>query len=158
MRIESSSGKGNFNLVNDGKVICELDYKNWFSGKASVVLRDDMIDTKPKSIWANKILLFKNERAIGEIDFNWKGHMIIRLNESKSTFLLKAKGFWKLGFELFDASEELVFTMNAVNRWTKLKYDYEIEIVESIAPENMNELVLYSGYASNLYAALIAAV
>ena len=92
MKIISSSGKGNFKLIKNDDEVCELAYTNWFSEKAQTALNGNNIVIKPKNIWTSKVDIFKNESQIGDITFNLKGHMVIRLqkaNGKEFNYLLK---------------------------------------------------------------------
>ena len=92
MKIVSSSGKGNFKLTKNDKEICELVYSNWFSDEAKTVLNGNNIEIKPKNIWTSKVDINKNDNNIGDITFNLKSQMIIRLenpNRKEFNFVLK---------------------------------------------------------------------
>lgn len=161
MKIISTAVSGGFKLVNDKEEICELVYNNWFSGKAKTVINRNSIEIKPKNIWTSRVDIFKNERKIGDITFNLKGHMVIRLmkpNGEECNFLLKNKAKWKLRFEVFNESNSHQFSLNSVNKWTKLNYDYDIEMAEYNSEFAIEELIVYCVYAANLYLAIISAV
>ena len=161
MKIISSSGKGNFKLKQEDKEICELVYNNWFSGKARTVINGNNIEIKPKNIWTSKVDIYKNETAIGDITFNLKGQMVIRLEKSDGTecnYVLKNMAKWKLKFEVLNESEKLQFSLNSVNNWSKLNYDYDVEMADFDTEFDIEELLVYCGYAANLYLALISAV
>ncbi|EIJ39103.1 MULTISPECIES: hypothetical protein [Galbibacter] len=160
MKIVSTSAKGNFNLIVQNNTITELKYSNWFSENATATLHSHTITLKPKNIWTSRINIFKNEEAIGDITFNLKGYIIIKLtnNEEEINYILKNNSLWKLKFEVFNASNELQFSLKSENKWTKLNYDYEIEEINFDQQTNFEELALYCGYAANLYLAIISAV
>jgi len=159
MKIISSSGKGNFKLIKKDEEVCELVYKNWFSEKAKTSLNGNKIEIKPKNIWTSKVDIFKNESQIGDITFNLKGHMVIRLTKpdgNEFNYLLKNKGKWKLRFEVFNESEIHQFSLKSVNIWTKLNYDYDVEMADYNSEFEIEELLIYCGYAANLYLAIIS--
>lgn len=158
MKIISSSGKGNFKLIKNDEEICELVYKNWFSETAKTSLNGNNIEIKPKNIWTSRVDIFKNEIKIGDITFTLKGHMVIRLikpNGKEFNYVLKNKAQWKLRFDVFDESGVHQFSLNSTNTWTKLNYDYDIEMKEYDSEFEIEELLLYCGYAANLYLAMI---
>lgn len=160
MRIVSSSGKGNFKLTENNKEICELAYKNWFSENAKTIINGNDIEIKPKNIWTSKVDIYKNEDIIGDITFNLKGHMVIRLekeNGREFNYLLKNKAKWKLRFEVLNESKILQFSLNSVNNWTKLNYDYDVEMANYNSEFAIEELLIYCGYAAYLYLAIIGA-
>lgn len=161
MHIVSSSGKGNFKITEKNSEICELVYTNWFSEKAKTMLNGNQIEIKPKNIWTSKVDIYKNGTNIGDITFNLKGQMIIRLEKSNGTechYVLKNKAKWKLKFEVYNASETLQFSLHSVNNWNKLNYDYAIEMADYDSEFDIKELLVYCGYATNLYLAIISAL
>ncbi|MDO1514446.1 aminotransferase [Maribacter confluentis] len=161
MKIISSSGKGNFKLVSQNQEICELEYTNWFSGKARTIINGNHIEIKPKNIWTSKVDISKNGHVIGDITFNLKGYMVIRMEHipgKEINYVLKNKAVFKLRFELFDEFNKHQLTMKSVNSWSKLNYDYNIETGNYVSSINLEEMVVYCGYAANLYLALISAV
>ncbi|MDT0685925.1 aminotransferase [Autumnicola psychrophila] len=160
MKIVSSSGKGNFKIIKNDQEVCELVYNNWFSDKAQTVLNRNNIEIKPKNIWTSKVDIFTNKKKIGDITFNLKGHMVIRLEKEDSkeyNYLLKNKAKWKLRFEVYNESEILQFSLNSVNKWNKLNYDYNVEVADYNSEFELEELLIYCGYAANLYLAIISA-
>ena len=161
MKIVSSSGKGNFKLTEKNVEICEVVYNNWFSEKAKTVLNGNNIEIKPKNIWTSKVDIYKNGKHIGDITFNLRGYMVVRVQNSAGTefnYVLKNKAKWKLRFEVYDESDNLQFALKSVNNWTKLNYDYDIEMATYNSEFEMEELLVYCGYATNLYLAIISAV
>ncbi|WP_182835547.1 hypothetical protein [Flagellimonas lutimaris] len=48
MKIVSSSGKGNFKLIEQNREIRELVYTNWFSEKAKMLLNGNKFEIKGK--------------------------------------------------------------------------------------------------------------
>lgn len=160
MKIVSSSGKGNFKLTENNKDICELVYKNWFSEQAKTILNGNLIEIKPKNIWTSRVDIYKDKTIIGDITFNLKGHMVIRLekeNGKEFNYLLKNKSKWKLRFEVFNESKIQQFSLKSVNNWTKLNYDYDVEMANYNSEFAIEELLIYCGYAANLYLAIIGA-
>ncbi|MDD7885483.1 aminotransferase [Flavivirga sp. 57AJ16] len=156
MKIESTSSTGNFEIKNnDNNRLLELIYSNWFSSNAKTVFNSNNIEIKPKNIWASKFDIITNGSDKGDISFNWKGNIIIRLenkNKTDNQFLLKAIGLWKLGFELLDQKENKILFLKPNFKWTKFSYDYEVLLEDNIVPNNeIIELLIYSGFSANLY-------
>jgi len=159
MKIISSSGKGNFKLIDNDEEICELVYDNWFSGKAKTNLNGNDISIEPKNIWTSKVEIYRDKSKIGDITFNLKGYMVIslKLNGEEFNYVLKNKGKLKLTFEVFNEAGMKQFSLDSVNNWTKLNYDYTIEIADYTSEFKIEELLIYCGYAANLYLAIISA-
>ncbi len=161
MKIVSSSAKGNFKLIAQEKEICELVYTNWFSEKAYTTLNGNQIEIKPKNIWTSKVDILKNGQIIGDITFSLKGYMVIRVAHApkeESNYVLKNKGILKLRFELFDEGNTHQLTMNSLNNWSKLNYDYTIKTEDYTSTLPLEELAVYCGYAANLFLAIMSAV
>ncbi len=147
-------------MIKNDEEICELVYKNWFSETAKTSLNGNNIEIKPKNIWTSRVDIFKNEAKIGDITFNLKGQMVIRLIKSygkELNYVLKNRAQWKLRFDIFNESDVHQFSLNSTNTWTKLNYDYDIEMKEYDSEFEIEELLLYCGYAANLYLAMIGA-
>ncbi|UBM60137.1 hypothetical protein LAG90_05715 [Marinilongibacter aquaticus] len=161
MRIISSAGKGDFILQETDQKICEMHYKNWFSGSAHTRLKGNQIELSPKNVWANKVRIHKNGRIIGDIAFNLRAQMIIRLEteeEKDIRYILKNKGSMKARFQVYNESEALQFTLLSEWVWKKFRYNYEIEFADFDERIDRDELLAYCGYAANLYFALISTV
>lgn len=160
MKIESVSAKGNFKLIDRETVIFELQYVHWFSGKAKTIYQYDTIEIKPKNFWTCKYFIYKNDKAIGDISFSLKGYMTIRLEIARGRevhYILKNIGTFKLQFELQNENKERLCLLTSINKWKKLNYDYTIERTAVSDPYDFNELLIYCGYAANLYLEMISA-
>lgn len=161
MKIKSISGEGSFRLIKNNQEICELIYNNCFSGIAKTDINGNYIEIKPKNIWRSKVKIYKNDKNIGDITFSLKGYMVIRLqisHETEINYVMINQSKSKLKFEVFDESENLQFTLKSKNNWNKLNYDYDIEMDRYNNEIWIEELLIYCGYAANLYLAIISAV
>ena len=161
MKIVSSSGTGNFIIKKESQAVLELKYQNWFSSKASTSFGGQSIEIRPKNIWCSKFDIFRSNQDKGDIIFNWKGHIIIRIiddDAKENSYLLKAKGFWKQHFELTNEKGDLVFVLKPSMNWKKLSYNYEVEKISDEYGEKMlTELLVYCGFGANLYMTMAAA-
>ena len=75
--LESIDSRGSFRLLRDGAEQFHLKYQNWFSSKAMTSFNDQDIMMRPKNIWMSKFDIFKDDVDVGDIIFNWMGHVII---------------------------------------------------------------------------------
>jgi len=157
MKIVSTSGKGTFEIIDSNeKKLVELTYTNWFSSKASTHFKRDRIEILPKNIWQSKFDIFINGSDRGDITFNWKGHIILLIEDKP--YLLKRKSLWKSTFALLDENQKLLLTVKPSLNWKKFKYDYHIqEIDASLEGDALTRMLLYVGFAANLYMARAAA-
>lgn len=150
MKIKSTSGKGNFNIVINDNQLLELNYKNWFSSTANTKFNGLEIEIKPKNLWNTSFDIFHNGIDVGDITFNWKSNAIITVNDNK--YLFKAIGIWGLKFELLDENEDRIFLIKPSYKWKKMKYDYEIELTNEAYELNKQvELLIYAGFGANLH-------
>jgi hypothetical protein len=154
MQLKSTSATGNFELeTNTGEKLLEFTYSNWFSSNARTSFQSTEIEIKPKNIWSSKFDIVKNGVDKGDISFNWKGNVIIRLENddtSESQYLLRAIGYWKLGFELVDEKERKIALLKPNFNWSKFSYNYEIELADGFQADTRRiELLIYSGFGAN---------
>ncbi|MAZ26026.1 MAG: aminotransferase [Cytophagaceae bacterium] len=157
--IQSSSIKSDFKLLHDGHEVTRLNYTSWFTGKAEALLNGQKIWLAPKNIWASRARMYKDDRVIGDITSTLKGFMVIRLEQDgvEKNYVLKNVGRLKLQLEVYNEQEVLQFSLATQRKWTKLNYDYTIEMGNFDAAVELDELLLYCGYAANLYLAVISA-
>lgn len=160
MKLTSSSGKGDFTLVKENQKIFELKYTNWFSSKARTALGEEMIEIRPQNIWCSKFDIFKQDLDQGDIIFNWKGNIIIRLMQEEGvekSYLLRAKGFWNQSFELTDEADHVILLFAPSMNWKKLNYNYDVQqISEEYDEQRIHELLIYCGFGANLYMTMMA--
>ena len=163
MKITSTSARGNFEIKGDsGKKLLELTYSNWFASKAETSFESNKIEIKLRNIWHSKFDILKNGVDNGDIGLDWKGNVNIKLksvNGVEKQYLLKAIAFWKMGFELLDQNETKILALKQSFNWKRISYNYDIEIADNqkVNPEIL-ELVIYSGFAANLYVAMAMGV
>lgn len=160
MKIESSSSRGNFMVMNGQWKVLELKYPRWFSTKAVTRYRGREIRIEPKGFWGSSFVILKNGREIGDITFNWKGQVNLRIEDTESIehrFMMKAKGTFKLRFELYDDTDHLVLTMKSQYNWRKWSSNYDIETSELLESMELPELLLYCGYMANAYVSRMGA-
>ena len=150
MKINSTTGTGNFKIESDEKEYLELKYKNWFSSVAKTQFDNKEIEIKPKNFWNTSFDIYHNEKNVGDIKFNWMSNAMITIGEE--VFLLKTIGMWDLKFELINKNKDRVFLIKPDLKWKKIKYDYEIELTsEDYELNKLIELLIYVGFSTNLY-------
>jgi hypothetical protein len=103
-KLTAKSIRGNFDVLSsDGAVLTTFDYQDWFASSGKASYNGNMYELKPKNLWMTSIDVYKNGEDIGDIHFNWKGHIIIKLKkgeEPEKRYVLAAKGFWNFRFVL----------------------------------------------------------
>ncbi len=156
MQVKSTSGRGDYEIIDDkGNNILTVKYKNWFSSTASTLLGKTKIEIKSKNIWGSKFDILKDGVDCGDIIFNWKGHIIIRLefsHQKEKSWIMRTKGFWSQKFHLYDEDEKEILILNPDFNWSKVNYNYIIEgLDEEFPKELLAELLIYACYGANLY-------
>lgn len=63
----------------------------------------------------------------------------------------RSKGVFKRRFELSDEGNNLILILRPKFVWRKFSYDYEVETVQVLEEEGLVELLIYCGYAANVY-------
>ena len=159
MEITSTSALGNFEIKSDsGERLLELSYSNWFASKAETSFESNKIEIELRNIWHSKFDILKNGVANGDIDIDWKGNVIITLNSVNGVekqYLLKAVAFWNMGFELLDQNETKILALKQSFNWKRVSYNYDVKIADNQkVNQEMVELVIYSGFAANLFMAM----
>lgn len=150
MKIISTSGNGNFKIVEHESEFLELSYKNWFSSNASAHFNNKEIEIRPKNFWNTSFDIFRDGVDVGDIAFNWMSNAIISIDNER--FLLKSIGIWSLKFEFLNEREDRLFLIKPSLNWKKMKYDYEIEIIsEDYSLNRLVELLVYIGFSANLH-------
>lgn len=147
-KIESVSSKGDYKIESQGLKI-NVEYENWFSSKAMTKLNEENYEIKSNSIWHNNFTISQSGKEIGKISFNWKGNAILSLSEQE--FILKFKGLLNRRFELENKESDLLMVIVPGIKWTKLKYDYEIEIDDKKIEADILQVLLFAvSYATNI--------
>ena len=154
--LESTDSRGSFRLLRDGAEQFQLQYQNWFSSKAETDFNDQQIMMKSKNIWMSKFDIFKDGVDVGDIIFNWMGHVIIRLTRADGSgedeFLLKHRGVLSSQYELRTETDKHLLTLKAGFNWKKFKYNYDVIRQDHDYPDVvLNELLIYCGFAANLH-------
>ena len=158
LKIEPVSLRGNFIITNNSEKVLELKYKKWYSKKAESIYHGHKINISPTSLWNNKFMISKNNENIGNIKYNWKGHISIELVSTakrKKTYLLKSKGFWKRYFELIDESENIVLTLHPKHSMKGYSYTPKV-LNDSISEKEVIEILIYLGFGANLYMSMLS--
>ena len=154
--LESIDSRGSFRLLRNNAEEFRLKYTNWFSSKAVTSFNHQDIMMRPKNIWMSKFDIFKDDVDVGDIIFNWMGHVIIRLvradGKGEDEFLLKHRGILSTQYELRTEDNEHLLTLKAGFNWKKFKYNYEVTREDHDYPDVvLNELLIYCGFAANLH-------
>ncbi|MCB0653867.1 MAG: hypothetical protein KDC85_21495 [Saprospiraceae bacterium] len=156
MKIECTSGRGNFQIVKGTFAVLKVDYTSWFSSKAEARYKGVNIEIQPQNFFRTKFGILKNGIPMGRINYHWKRTISINWIQeagvAERSFLFRSRGAWKHRFELLDESDNLVLTMYPKWIWRKFDFDYDIEAdINQFEEETLTELLIYCGFAARLY-------
>jgi hypothetical protein len=155
-----SKNKKKFELFekSDNSPISFLEYESWYSSEAKFEINKNYYRIIANNSWQTKFDVFCNHTDIGDIDYNWKGDVIIRLKNNESLtkhFILKIKSLWTSTYELRDYLTNQIFIIKPTFNWKSLSYDFHITQGENYHEHdnNVNETLLFLVifYAVNLY-------
>ena len=158
--IISKGGVGEFKiLTSNNDYVTVFSYKNWFSSSGSANTELGKVEIKAMDGFESSFHIFCDANDVGEIHFNWKGNIIITLENSfgeKNTLVLKSVNL-KSDWVLEDEKQEAILTLHSDTHWTKVDYRYDVQILREI--EIPIVLLLIScGYGTNLNMSMIAAL
>jgi len=159
-KITSTNAKGAFDVLKDEESVASFEYEDWFSSRGAAVLKDQRFEIKPKNMWGSIFDIFDNGEDIGDITMNWKGQIVIPIKTKKAekTYILKTTGFWNFSFVLTDENELEVLRMKPEMKWTKMHYDYAVEVSDAkLSLIEIEKLLIICGYSTNLYMNMMVA-
>lgn len=142
----------------DKSVVTSLTYISALNTEAKFTLGEDYYHIKAYNAWQTRFDVFKNNRDIGDIDYNWKGQIILRLkNEDDLTkhFIVRIKNFWTSTYEIKDFLTQQIFIISPLFDWKKFDYNFQIKAGDNLHEhENMTNdivLILMGFYSINMY-------
>lgn len=141
-----SIDKRTFQLTENEKLLGELIYENIFFSKAEIILvNSEIYQIKPVGIFRTNTIVTKNGVEIAKLKMNWRGQILIALQDGKE-FVLKGKGMFHNKYVIENKDQEKLIQLNPKFNWKKFRYNYTIRFdkkTEDIL------LILLGVYASN---------
>ncbi|HEY8366738.1 MAG TPA: hypothetical protein VIL57_06280 [Bacteroidia bacterium] len=156
-----SNNSRNIKLSLNDKELGELQYLNWFSFKAKIILNNkDSYDLIPKGFFDASIELKKDEEVLISFKMVWKGIAIkVYKGGQEHKFLLK-HNTWELGYNYTLLNEEntQIAIIKSKFEWKKFNFNYKIELIENL-PSNVDPALfnLTLLHAINYYTQVILA-
>ncbi len=147
-----------FDIYNEHEnLLTSFRYDHLFSSNGRTELPGKHLLIKPKNIWASKFDIFINEVDKGDIVFNWKGQIIIRIDYDgkEKVFLLKGRGLMNHHFILENDMGIVTMAFRPKFNWTSFQYEYQVEVEPN--QESPLELVISCQFAINLYMTMTTA-
>ena len=158
--IISKGGIGEFKvLTSSNNYITVFSYKNWFSSSGSANTDLGLVEIKAMDGWESSFHVFCDGNDIGEIHFNWKGNIIITLEDKagdKKTMQLKNVSL-KSDWVLEDENGDVILKLHSDTHWTKVDYRYDVQLFREIDIPTPLHLIA-CGYGTNLNMSMIAAL
>ena len=149
MKVECTDKK-TFQLIDNGRLLGQLTYKNLFSYNAEITLTNsDCYEIKPVGFFGTSIIVTKNETEIANLQMNWKGQIVVTFQDGQE-FVFKAKGTFYNKYIIENKDEEKLLQFDPKFNWSKFDYNYDITYDKK--PQDIL-LVLLGVYASNYFIA-----
>ncbi|WP_019990509.1 hypothetical protein [Rudanella lutea] len=160
-QLTSNSGRGNFTITDqEGKALSTIAYESWFSSTASATVDGREVVIKSRNIWSSNFDVFVDGVDRGDITFNWKGHIIIKLTGetgATQTVRLRMKGFWNYHFVLENEQETILMELRPTFKWQKMNYNYDVHFAQdTVSSFDRALLLIICGYGANLYMTMMA--
>ena len=152
MKVECTDNK-TFQLIDNGRLLGQLTYKNLFSYNAEITLTNsDCYEIKPVGFFGTSIIVTKNETEIANLQMNWKGQIVVTFQDGQE-FVFKAKVGFHNKYVIENKAEEKLIQFDPKFNWGKFNYNYDISYDKK--PEDIL-FVLLGIYASNYYIAAMS--
>ncbi len=157
-KVTSKNKKFKIAVLDSKAEICTVHYESIWNSNASFSLENNNYLIKASNMWQTKFDIFKNGSDIGDIDYNWKGEIIIRLKNYElmtKHFILKCNNSFTMEFSLKDFLTNKLWSIKPQWEWKSFNYSFYITREEGLEEEENNvdetELLVAAIYAVNLY-------
>ena len=154
-KIKTTSGKGSFKVLSYTQKTIELVYERWVNGVSKSLYNNICI--KPVNVWGLETYIYKCDKKIGQI-ISSLGTMIIKIegsNKKQLEYHLQYSTPKLLKLDVFNEQNELQFSMNedinSNSLCNKITRDYCIKIAKYDSEIDIEELLIYCGYAARMY-------
>lgn len=150
-----------FRLTQADTEIGRLEYDSWFSFKAEIILADHTrYAVQPKGFWGTTIEIKAQEQVLLDFKMNWKGQILIRtlFDGPEDYYIFKQKGLLKNTFILLQQDETELLSIDPNFKWTKLNFDYQLTVSDSLEQLARKELLLLTAvHCANYYITMMTA-
>lgn len=149
--------KRSFTLSKNDKELVELKYHKWSYAKGDFYLGEKFVSINPQNVWGRKLDILKNNVDVGDIIFNWKGHVIIQIedvNYKMQEYLMKPSGFMHRVYTVYNSNDRVLFKIHPKFSWKSFRTNFSIEIEEFSFNDKeltfLEELMVYMVFCINL--------
>jgi hypothetical protein len=126
-----------------------LDYTQWFSIKAKVVMPNgDNYEIAPSNFWQTAIEMYHNDTVIASVKRNWVMNVIVTLGDS-SHYYFKSVGLLNRHFALITEQDHEIAVLKPDFQWSKLSFHYEIETDDNYKELSDPVIILFLMYCCN---------
>ena len=152
MRIQCTDKK-TFELTDGSEKLGQVTYDGLFSFKANALTGTDHYEIIPKGVFSTTISVTRNGVQVASLAMNWKGQIIISM-QNEQEYMLKAAGTFSSKYVLEDKDQQKLMVLDPDFNWAKFSYNYNISYDNK--PQDVL-LVLLATYAANYYIAVMSA-
>ncbi len=133
-----------FVLMNDqGTELGRLDYTTWMQIKAKIELADGRIlEIQGADFWHTSLQATDAGTMVATMKFNWKGEMIISINDGH-TYKLKHRGILNSAYVVLNEHDEELMVLHPNFQFRKMSYSYTIETSGDAMDPQMILLAIY---------------
>lgn len=152
--VKSTASRGDFAVEIENRRVVQVTYKSHFSSVAGFEFNGERIEICPHNIWHSRYDILKNGVCKGDIRFNWKWNIIIRLTDgdTEETYMVKSKNIFGKNFEITDSQKNPLFLMKPKFKWRTRNFEYDVMYHHDAEAKNpLLELLVYATYGINLY-------
>ncbi|WBL22563.1 hypothetical protein [Zunongwangia sp. HRR-M8] len=138
-------------LIENHKVILELQYGKWWSNNAEFRYLGKQFEIKAKGFWQNNFIITENRREIGMIKLNYKQDSIINLkskDKSDKQLHFAQESIWHSKF-MVQSSGNDILRIHAKNNWKKFHPDFSLKIENDDTSVDLNLVTAISIYLIN---------
>ncbi len=127
----------------------KLDYTSWFSIKAEILLPSGKIYTlNPQGAFHTSVSVLDGMKRIASLKFNWKGQIIIEL-ENGGSYAFKRVGFFNYHYGVFSEHEHETAIVHQQFKIAEFSFSYQIETDDNYPEMGQPEFLLLLIYCCN---------
>lgn len=132
-----------YSVTSNGNVIGMLDYKHWYSAKATITIGEDNYTIVRKGFWGTLHEVRHYDEVILLIKTQWDGGVaIIKPREKHHFYEFKPQGFFTKGYTLTNYKGEELLLITPDFSWKKFISGYNISCNDNFGSNNLEQLII----------------